>query len=122
MSGVLLYGPPGCSKTTLVRAMATASSAAFLSVSGAAAVLSSFVGDTERTIRDLFARARANVPCVVFMDEIESIAPRRGDHRQSSGIHMASTDLHVMASFISPGFRHGISRRGQFRRQRIVIL
>lgn len=74
--GILLYGPPGCAKTTLVKAMATCSSAAFISVLGAK-VYSSYLGEAEAILRDVFKRARANSPCVVFIDEIDSIVSKR---------------------------------------------
>lgn len=74
--GILLHGPPGCSKTTLVRAAATAARAPFLRLT-AADVYSSFVGDSERILRDAFAAARAAAPCILFLDEIDSVAGKR---------------------------------------------
>jgi transitional endoplasmic reticulum ATPase len=74
--GILLHGPPGCAKTSLVRALANEASAAFLSLS-AAAVLSSLVGESEQIIRDAFARARANQPCILFFDEVDGVFARR---------------------------------------------
>jgi len=75
--GVLLYGPPGCGKTLLAKAMAGESEYNFLTVNGPA-LLSKWVGSTEEAIRDLFTKARQARPCVIFFDEIESIAPIRG--------------------------------------------
>jgi len=75
--GVLLYGPPGCSKTMLARAVATRVGAAFLSVKGGE-LLSKFVGDSERAVAGLFAAARRASPCVVFLDEADALAPKRG--------------------------------------------
>ncbi|KAJ2785570.1 hypothetical protein GGI15_001879 [Coemansia interrupta] len=75
--GVLLHGPPGCSKTTLVRALAGESRAAFFALSGAA-VYSAFVGESERRVREAFAQARAARPAVVFLDEIDAMVGRRG--------------------------------------------
>ncbi|KAJ2510221.1 hypothetical protein GGI11_005569 [Coemansia sp. RSA 2049] len=73
--GVLLYGPPGCSKTTVARALAT-QDAAFFSVNGAA-VYSPYVGDAERTVRSVFRQARAAAPSVVFLDEVDAVVGRR---------------------------------------------
>ncbi|CAL8404001.1 unnamed protein product [Boreogadus saida] len=74
--GVLLYGPPGCAKTTLVRAAAAASHCAFLSVSGAD-LYSPYVGDSERALAQLFQQARACTPCILFIDEIDTVIGSR---------------------------------------------
>lgn len=74
--GVLLYGPPGCCKTTLVKALATAANANFLSLNGAE-VYSPYLGDAEATVRECFERARAQQPCIVFFDEIDAIVGKR---------------------------------------------
>ncbi|XP_033473439.2 ATPase family gene 2 protein homolog B [Epinephelus lanceolatus] len=70
--GVLLYGPPGCAKTTLVKAAASSSHCAFLSVSGAD-LYSPYVGDSEKALALLFRQARACAPCILFLDEIDSL-------------------------------------------------
>lgn len=75
--GILLYGPPGNSKTTLVKALASSVHAAFFAVTGAD-VYSSYVGDAERTVRDIFARARSTVPSIIFLDEIDTLVGSRG--------------------------------------------
>ena len=67
--GLLLYGPPGCSKTTMVKAIACSVQASFFALSGAA-VYSPFVGEAERTVRATFAQARAGAPSVLFLDEV----------------------------------------------------
>jgi transitional endoplasmic reticulum ATPase len=82
--GVLLYGPPGCGKTLLAKAVATESEANFIAVKGPE-VLSKWVGESERAIREIFRKARQAAPCVIFFDEIDSIAPRRG-YRYDSGV------------------------------------
>ncbi len=75
--GILLYGPPGCSKTTLVRALAGAVSASFFSLSGAE-VFSPWVGDAESCLRKVFARAREASPSILFLDEIDAMVGSRG--------------------------------------------
>lgn len=75
--GILLYGPPGTGKTLLAKAVANESEANFISVKGPE-VLSKWVGESEKAVREIFRRARQVAPCVVFFDEIDSIAPIRG--------------------------------------------
>ena len=75
--GVLLYGPPGCGKTFLVRALAGSGQLNVLSVKGAE-LLSKWVGDSERAVRELFVRARQAAPTLVFLDEVDALAPVRG--------------------------------------------
>jgi transitional endoplasmic reticulum ATPase len=75
--GVLLYGPPGCGKTYLVKAIAGTGKANVLSVKGAE-LLSKWVGDSERAVRELFRRAREAAPTLVFLDEVDALAPPRG--------------------------------------------
>ncbi len=76
-AGVLLYGPPGCGKTLLARAVAAESGANFISVKGPE-LLSRYVGDSELAVRKVFARAQASAPAVIFFDELDALAPRRG--------------------------------------------
>src|SRR5438445_4171896 len=75
--GILLYGPSGTGKTLLAKAVATESEANFISVKGTE-LLSKWVGESERGIREIFRRARQASPCVIFFDEIDSIVPVRG--------------------------------------------
>jgi transitional endoplasmic reticulum ATPase len=84
--GILLYGPSGTGKTLLAKAVATESEANFISVKGPE-LLSKWVGESEKGIREIFRKARQASPCVVFFDEIDSIAPIRG----MEGVH-ASTE------------------------------
>ncbi|MCC6013087.1 MAG: CDC48 family AAA ATPase [Candidatus Verstraetearchaeota archaeon] len=74
--GILLYGPPGCGKTLLAKAVATESEANFIAIKGPE-IFSKWVGESERAIREVFRRARQAAPCVIFFDEIDSIAPIR---------------------------------------------
>jgi len=74
--GVLLYGPPGCGKTLLAKAVATECKANFISIKGPE-LLSKWVGDSEANVRALFDKARGSAPCVLFFDEIDSIGKSR---------------------------------------------
>lgn len=75
--GVLLHGPPGCGKTLVAKATAAGARANFISVKGPE-MLNKYVGESERAVRAMFARARAASPCVLFFDELDALAPRRG--------------------------------------------
>ncbi len=75
--GILLFGPPGCGKTLLARAVATESEANFISVKGPE-LLSKWVGESEKAVREIFRKARMAAPAIIFLDEIDAIAPMRG--------------------------------------------
>jgi len=75
--GILLYGPPGTGKTFVVRALAHEAGSAFFPVKGAE-LLDKYVGESERAVRELFSRARAAAPAIIFFDEIDALAPVRG--------------------------------------------
>ncbi|MHA2385784.1 MAG: CDC48 family AAA ATPase, partial [Candidatus Thorarchaeota archaeon] len=75
--GVLIFGPPGCGKTLLAKAVATESQANFISVKGPE-LLSKWVGESEKAVREVFRKARTAAPAIIFFDELDSIAPSRG--------------------------------------------
>eukprot|EP01016_Furgasonia_blochmanni_P057240 TRINITY_DN9902_c0_g1_i3.p1 TRINITY_DN9902_c0_g1~~TRINITY_DN9902_c0_g1_i3.p1 ORF type:complete len:404 (-),score=72.11 TRINITY_DN9902_c0_g1_i3:66-1277(-) len=81
--GILLYGPPGCSKTMTAKAIATESNLNFIAIKGPE-LFSKYVGDSEKAIRNLFKRARLCAPCVIFFDEIDAIATQRSSNTDVS--------------------------------------
>ncbi|MHA1491734.1 MAG: CDC48 family AAA ATPase [Promethearchaeota archaeon] len=83
--GILLYGPPGCGKTLLARAISTETNANFISIKGPE-LLSKWVGESEKAIREIFRKAKMAAPCIIFFDEFDSIAPSRGRHTSDSGV------------------------------------
>ncbi|RJS86033.1 AAA family ATPase [Candidatus Bathyarchaeota archaeon] len=83
--GILLYGPPGCGKTLLARAVATESEANFVTIKGPE-IFSKWVGESEKAIREVFRKARMAAPAIIFFDEIDSIVPRRGIGYADSGV------------------------------------
>ncbi|OLD03686.1 MAG: AAA family ATPase [Crenarchaeota archaeon 13_1_40CM_3_53_5] len=82
--GILLFGPPGCGKTMLARAVATESEANFISIKGPE-LFSKWVGESEKAIREVFRKGRTAAPSIVFFDELDSVAPRRGMGLGDSG-------------------------------------
>lgn len=90
--GVLLWGPPGCGKTLLAKAVAGESGANFISVKGPE-LLNKYVGESERAVRQVFTRARASAPCVVFFDELDALVPRRDDSLSESSARVVNTLL-----------------------------
>jgi transitional endoplasmic reticulum ATPase len=89
--GILLYGPPGTGKTLIAKAAAHESEANFISIKGPE-LLSKWVGESEKGVREVFRKARGAAPCIVFFDEIDAIAPTRGG---------AGSDSHVTERVIS---------------------
>jgi len=84
-SGVLLYGPPGTGKTLLAKAVATECALNFISVKGPE-LINMYVGESEKNVRNLFQKARDAKPCVIFFDELDSLAPNRGYTGDSGGV------------------------------------
>ena len=74
---MLLFGPPGCGKTLVAKAVSNESKANFISIKGPE-LLNKYVGESERAVRQLFSRARASAPCVIFFDELDALCPKRG--------------------------------------------
>ncbi len=85
--GIFLYGPPGTGKTMLAKAVANESEANFILVNGPQ-LLSKWVGESEKGIREVFKKARQSAPCIIFFDEVDSIAPKRGKY---SGSHVTDS-------------------------------
>jgi len=83
--GIMLFGPPGCGKTLLAKAVATESEANFITIKGPE-IFSKWVGESEKAIREVFRKARMAAPAIIFFDEFDSIAPRRGMGYADSGV------------------------------------
>ena len=82
--GVLFYGPPGCGKTLMAKAIATECSSNFISVKGPE-LLTMWFGESEANVREIFDKARGAAPCVLFFDELDSIAVSRGSSQGDAG-------------------------------------
>lgn len=95
--GILLYGPPGCSKTLTARAVANSYNRNFIVIKGAE-LISMYVGESERAVREIFRKARAAKPCIIFFDEIDSIASERDS---TKGLNVLTTLLNEMDGFES---------------------
>ena len=91
-TGVLVWGPPGCGKTLLAKAVANESRANFISVKGPE-LLNKYVGESERAVRQVFMRARSSIPCVIFFDELDALVPKRDDALSESSARVVNTLL-----------------------------
>ena len=89
--GVLLYGPPGTGKTLIAKALAKMTESNFISIKGPE-LLSKWVGESERGVREIFRKARQAAPCIIFLDEVDSLVPRRGS---------GNSDSHVTENIVS---------------------
>lgn len=90
--GVLLWGPPGCGKTLLAKAVANESRANFISIKGPE-LLNKYVGESEKAVRQVFNRARASVPCIIFFDELDALVPKRDTTLSESSSRVVNTLL-----------------------------
>lgn len=93
--GILLYGPPGCSKTLIAKALASSAGTNFISLKGPE-VFNKYVGESEKTIRETFRKARAAAPCIVFLDEVDVIAASREEGGEGMGERILTTLLTEM--------------------------
>ncbi|WP_323101794.1 ATP-binding protein [Intrasporangium sp. YIM S08009] len=132
--GLLLYGPPGCGKTFIARAVAGELGAAFITVS-LADILDMWVGNSEKNVRDLFERARAAAPCVVFLDELDAIGQKRALSRNTGArttVNQLLMELDGVASsnegvFVLGASNHpwdvdpALLRPGRFDRKLLVL-
>ena len=91
-TAALLWGPPGCGKTLLAKAVANEARANFISVQGPE-LLNKYVGESERAVRQVFERARATIPCVIFFDELDALAPKRDGTLSESSARVVNTLL-----------------------------
>ncbi|OBT74069.1 hypothetical protein VF21_07815 [Pseudogymnoascus sp. 05NY08] len=91
-TGVLLWGPPGCGKTLLAKAVANESKANFISIKGPE-LLNKYVGESERAVRQVFERARSSVPCILFFDELDALVPKREDSLSEASSKVVNTLL-----------------------------
>ncbi len=103
--GVFLYGPPGCGKTLIARAVANETDAYFLSISGPE-IMGKFYGESEGRLRGLFSDAKANAPAIIFLDEVESIAPKREEMGAEKQV-----ERRVVAQLLA--LMDGLESRGQ---------
>jgi SpoVK/Ycf46/Vps4 family AAA+-type ATPase len=132
--GLLLYGPPGCGKTYIARAIAGEMDARFIPVS-LADVLGMFIGGSERNVQGLFEYARANAPCVIFLDEVDALGQKRTQQRSSATrgtVNQLLTEMDGVASdnagvFVLGATNHpwdvdvALRRPGRFDRMLLVL-
>ncbi|HST56704.1 MAG TPA: ATP-binding protein [Solirubrobacteraceae bacterium] len=131
--GLLLYGPPGCGKTFIARALAGEMKARFVAVS-LADVLDVYLGQSERNIREIFELARRRAPCVVFMDEIDALGQKRGHLRSGSArgtVNQLLSEMDGMSSnegvYVIGATNHpwdvdvALRRPGRFDRMQLVL-
>lgn len=103
-AGILLWGPPGCGKTLVAKAVANESKANFISIKGPE-LLNKYVGESERAVRSLFARARSSAPCILFFDEMDALVPTRDDSLNDASSRVVNA---LLTELDGTGDRSGI--------------
>jgi ribosome biogenesis ATPase len=114
--GVLLWGPPGCGKTLIAQAAAAESKANFISIKGPE-LLNKFVGESEAAVRKVFLRARSSVPCIIFIDELDALVPKRDGAGSDASARIVNTFLTELDGI---GSREGIYVIGATNRMDVV--
>lgn len=103
-AGILLWGPPGCGKTLVAKAVANESKANFISIKGPE-LLNKYVGESERAVRQLFSRAKSSAPCILFFDEMDALVPKRDDSLSDASARVVNT---LLTELDGVGDRSGI--------------
>nr|7T3I_A Chain A, Rix7 [Thermochaetoides thermophila]7T3I_B Chain B, Rix7 [Thermochaetoides thermophila]7T3I_C Chain C, Rix7 [Thermochaetoides thermophila]7T3I_D Chain D, Rix7 [Thermochaetoides thermophila]7T3I_E Chain E, Rix7 [Thermochaetoides thermophila]7T3I_F Chain F, Rix7 [Thermochaetoides thermophila] len=103
-AGILLWGPPGCGKTLVAKAVANESKANFISIKGPE-LLNKYVGESERAVRQLFSRAKSSAPCILFFDQMDALVPRRDDSLSDASARVVNT---LLTELDGVGDRSGI--------------
>lgn len=118
--GILLYGPPGCSKTLMARALATEGHMNFLAVKGPE-LLSKWLGESERALASLFRRARMASPCIIFFDEMDAIAAKRGSGDSASSSRLLSQLLTELDGVSAGGSSNKPTKTGKAAPRVVVV-
>ncbi|KAK4455729.1 P-loop containing nucleoside triphosphate hydrolase protein [Podospora aff. communis PSN243] len=115
-AGILLWGPPGCGKTLVAKAVANESKANFISIKGPE-LLNKYVGESERAVRQLFTRAKSSAPCILFFDEMDALVPKRDDSLSDASARVVNT---LLTELDGVGDRSGIYVIGATNRPDII--
>jgi len=115
-AGILLWGPPGCGKTLVAKAVANESKANFISIKGPE-LLNKYVGESERAVRQLFGRAKSSAPCILFFDEMDALVPKRDDSVADASARVVNA---LLTELDGVGDRSGIYVIGATNRPDII--
>ncbi len=115
-AGILLWGPPGCGKTLVAKAVANESKANFISIKGPE-LLNKYVGESERAVRQLFSRAKSSAPCILFFDEMDALVPMRDDSLSDASSRVVNA---LLTELDGVGDRSGIYVIGATNRPDII--